>query len=97
MSTMSKQLVVLAVAATIVIAVGTYYQARYSERRVQLTSEQLDHFTACVERLPRVLGNWTGTDDPPITDDVWKRTHCTAYVSRTYENSKSGSGSRFIW
>ncbi len=87
---MSKQLIALAVTAIAIIVVGTLYQAKYSERWVQLTSEQLDQFTACVERLPRVLGDWTGKDDPPITEDIWKRTHCTAYVSRTYENSKTG-------
>lgn len=87
---MSKQFIALAIIAVVVVVVGTLYQAKYSERWSQLTSEELDRFTAHVQRLPRVLGDWKGKDDPPISDDVWKRTHCTAYVSRTYENSKTG-------
>ena len=87
---MSKQLIPLAVIATVVIAIGTLYQAKYSERWAPLSSEELEQFTSHVERLPRVLGDWTGKDDPPIEEDVWKRTNCTAYVSRVYQNAKTG-------
>jgi hypothetical protein len=90
MQNMSKQIIAIAALAITVIAIGTWYQAKYSERWTQLTSEELDHFTAQVQKFPRVLGKWTGTDDPPISDDVWKRTNCTAYISRVYQNSETG-------
>jgi hypothetical protein len=83
---MSKQLILPAIIAVVVIGVGTLLQGKYSERWQPMTSAELDKFTACVERFPRVLGDWVGKDEPPISDEVWKKTNCTAYISRIYTN-----------
>ncbi len=88
---MSKQVILPAIVAVVVIGIGTVMQGKYSERWTTMTSEVLDNFTACVERFPRVLGDWEGKDDPPISDEVWEKTNCTAYISRNYRNKKTGA------
>ena len=84
-----QKLMLPIVATVLLLAVGTYYQGVYSERWVPQNSEKLEAFTKRIARVPMQIGNWEGKDNT-ISPEEFKKTNCTAYVSRQYTNTKSG-------
>ena len=70
----------------IVLAAGTYVEGKYSDRWGDAASVKLDRFTELVSQVPMQIGDWQGIDDQGIGDDEFKKTNCTAYISRMYRN-----------
>jgi hypothetical protein len=85
---MQKMMIPL-IAVVSLLAVGTYFQGVFSERWIPQTSERLEAFTKCVSRVPLQIGKWEGRDDK-LDPEEFKKTNCTAYVSRRYTNAQSG-------
>ncbi|MEM8680479.1 MAG: exosortase-associated EpsI family protein [Planctomycetota bacterium] len=73
----------------VVLAVGTLVEARFTDRWVKMDSAMLDRFAKAVEKVPKKIGKWEGTDDP-ISDEEFRLTNCAAYVSRQYVNQETG-------
>ena len=75
----------------VVLAVGTYVEGNFSDRWFGASSAKLNRFTELVPQVPMQIGGWIATDDEKLSDEEFAKTHCTAYISRTYRNPEGQS------
>ncbi|MCA9264838.1 MAG: exosortase-associated EpsI family protein [Planctomycetales bacterium] len=52
-------------------------------------NERLEEFTINLDGVPAEFGDWTSVDQP-LDPQEFERTHCTNYISRVYQNKKTG-------
>ena len=76
-------------AALVVIALGTYFQGRLTDRWGMIVSGKLESFNQRVENVPLKLGDWVG-EDTEVNQRLIKASNCTAYLSRVYRHSRTG-------
>ena len=84
-----KQSIPFAVAAVVLCVTGAGIAGYLTERWGTRKSERLDNFTARIAKIPTVIGDWEGTDTEVDQKQI-DASHCTAYVSRVYENQMTG-------
>ena len=84
-----KQSIPFAVAAVVLCIAGAGIAGFWTERWSERKSQMLDDFTARMGTIPEVIGDWEGTDTDVDQKQV-DASHCTAFVSRVYENKTTG-------
>jgi hypothetical protein len=85
---MVKQLIPLVIAVSL-IAAGTVYQGKLTDRWNPQDSELLQAFTTRLDSVPSEFKDWSSRETP-LTEKEFKATNCTNYVSRIYTHKPSG-------
>ena len=86
-----KHMLMPVVVAVIVIAGGTAWQGRMTERWGVWRTERLKAFETRLvkERIPLEFGPWRGVEDV-VDSEQMKRSNSTAHVARIYTNRETG-------
>lgn len=53
-------------------------------------SPQLQEAVNCLHKVPRVLGDWQGEDQPPLSDQEVQQAGFAGYLLRNYRNARNG-------
>jgi hypothetical protein len=86
---MAKQLIPIVI-AVLLIAGGTAYQGKVTDRWMPQDSELLQAFTTRLENVPAEFDDWSSVETP-LTEKEFEATNCTNYKSRLYKHDPSGA------
>ncbi len=86
---MSKSQYILLAVVTVVTLGGAFSQGKMTDRWSNEVSQRLEKFTAKLDGVPPVIGNWASVETP-VDEDQFKQSNCHGRVSRTYRNTVTG-------
>lgn len=86
---MAKQLIPIVIAVSL-IAAGTAYQGKVTDRWIPQNSELLQAFTTRLDSVPPEFDEWSCVETP-LTEKEFEATNCTNYKSRLYTHAPSGA------